>query len=185
MNNFDWNDEAITRLRTLWNEGHATAEIGRRMGITKNAVVGKAHRLDLPERPSPILRNGPAKSGKPPGLTPRTPRTKGPTLPMIGESKPAGASATAATTPQPPTAPLRTVAATLAAPVRRVSGEPCCWPIGEPGTRGFRYCDAATERGRPYCPEHADLSTVKGKERRSRADGASLDRYLGRLTATP
>ncbi len=58
MDNFDWNDEAITRLRTLWDEGHATAEIGRRMGITKNAVVGKAHRLDLPERPSPILVTG-------------------------------------------------------------------------------------------------------------------------------
>ena len=176
MDNFDWTDEAITRLHTLWDEGHATAEIGRRMGITKNAVVGKAHRLDLSGRTSPILRNGPAQ--------PRIPRAKGPTLPTMGASKPASASATAATTPQPPAAPLRTVAATLAAPVRRLSGEPCCWPLGEPGTRGFRYCDAATERGSPYCPEHADLSTVKGKERRSRADGASLDRYLGRLTAT-
>jgi len=171
-----WNDETIARLRMLWDEGHATAEIARRMGITKNAVIGKAHRLDLPGRTSPILRNGPAK--------PSIPRAKGPTLPAIGESKPADAPATAAPTPWQSAAPLRTAVATLAAPVRRMSGEPCCWPLGEPGTRGFRYCDAATERGRPYCPEHADLSTVKGKERRSRADGASLDRYLGRLTAT-
>jgi GcrA cell cycle regulator len=41
----EWNEEAILRLRTLWGEGHSTAEIGRRMGVSKNAVVGKAHRL--------------------------------------------------------------------------------------------------------------------------------------------
>ena len=48
----DWNEDAISRLRALWDEGHSTAEIGRRLGITKNAVVGKAHRLALPPRPS-------------------------------------------------------------------------------------------------------------------------------------
>ncbi|QYU68227.1 hypothetical protein J4558_25925 [Leptolyngbya sp. 15MV] len=41
----DWSVEAIERLKALWAEGHSTAEIGRRMGISKNAVVGKAHRL--------------------------------------------------------------------------------------------------------------------------------------------
>src|SRR3954468_20415012 len=51
---FDWNDENVRRLQTLWAEGHSTAEIGRRMGVTKNAIVGKAHRLNLPARPSPI-----------------------------------------------------------------------------------------------------------------------------------
>ena len=44
----EWSDESILRLRALWDEGHSTAEIGRRLGISKNAVVGKAHRLDLP-----------------------------------------------------------------------------------------------------------------------------------------
>ncbi|MEN0076338.1 MAG: GcrA family cell cycle regulator, partial [Paracraurococcus sp.] len=52
----DWTAEAIDQLRSLWAEGHSTAEIGRRMGISKNAVVGKAHRLNLPARPSPIRR---------------------------------------------------------------------------------------------------------------------------------
>ncbi|WP_419730413.1 GcrA family cell cycle regulator [Lichenicola sp.] len=52
----DWTDESISRLRDLWQEGHSTAEIGRRMQITKNAVVGKAHRLTLPPRPSPIRK---------------------------------------------------------------------------------------------------------------------------------
>ena len=54
----EWAEETIVRLRTLWDEGLSTAEIGRRLGVSKNAVVGKAHRLDLPARPSPIRRDG-------------------------------------------------------------------------------------------------------------------------------
>lgn len=50
----DWTEGVIERLRALWAEGHAIAEIGRRLGVSKNAVVGKAHRLGLTARPSPI-----------------------------------------------------------------------------------------------------------------------------------
>lgn len=50
----EWSDEMIERLRNLWLEGYPTVEIGRRLGVSKNAVVGKAHRLDLPRRGSPI-----------------------------------------------------------------------------------------------------------------------------------
>lgn len=58
----EWTDETIARLKALWQEGLSTAEIGRQLGITKNAVVGKAHRLALPPRPSPIRRQA-AKTG--------------------------------------------------------------------------------------------------------------------------
>ena len=63
----DWTEDAITTLRQLWSEGLSTAEIGRRMGISKSAVVGKAHRLNLAARPSPIRRvPGAAPSPRPP-----------------------------------------------------------------------------------------------------------------------
>lgn len=42
-----WDDETIRLLRDLWSQGLSTAEIGRRLGVSKNAIVGKAHRLDL------------------------------------------------------------------------------------------------------------------------------------------
>ncbi|GBR67200.1 GcrA family cell cycle regulator [Gluconobacter kanchanaburiensis] len=58
----EWTDETIARLRDLWSQGLSTAEIGRQLSITKNAVVGKAHRLGLPPRPSPI-RNRKAGEG--------------------------------------------------------------------------------------------------------------------------
>ena len=51
-----WTPELMERLSALWTEGHSTAEIGRRLGISKNAVVGKAHRLSLKPRPSPLKR---------------------------------------------------------------------------------------------------------------------------------
>ena len=76
----DWNEEAIARLRALWDEGHSTAEIGRRMSVSKNAVVGKAHRLNLPARPSPIRRDA-SGNGQARPAVPR--RVTGPTLPPL------------------------------------------------------------------------------------------------------
>jgi len=49
-----WTQERIESLGVLWVEGLSTAEIGRRLGVSKNAVVGKAHRLSLTPRPSPV-----------------------------------------------------------------------------------------------------------------------------------
>jgi GcrA cell cycle regulator len=49
-----WTDEKINRLKRLWSEGLTTAAIGNRLGVSKNAVVGKVHRLELDGRPSPL-----------------------------------------------------------------------------------------------------------------------------------
>jgi GcrA cell cycle regulator len=51
-----WTPDLISQLGALWRQGLSTAEIGRRLGVTKNAVVGKAHRLALDPRPSPLKR---------------------------------------------------------------------------------------------------------------------------------
>ncbi|MEA2754265.1 MAG: GcrA cell cycle regulator [Aliidongia sp.] len=53
-----WTQERVDELGKLWTEGLSTAEIGRRLGITKNSVVGKAHRLELAPRPSPVKLTG-------------------------------------------------------------------------------------------------------------------------------
>jgi GcrA cell cycle regulator len=169
----EWNDEMIARLRALWAEGHSTAEIGRRMGVSKNAVVGKAHRLNLPARPSPIRRD--SSGGAPRAPTPK--RVTGPTLPPL--------PATAAPMPTvlPPTPPSPAVAVEAAptesqparpVPVRAVVPRglrvaACCWPIGEPGTKSFHFCDAEAAPGKPYCPEHAQLAYVKVRDRREEA----------------
>ena len=51
-----WTPETIKELKRLWNKGFTTVEIGNRLGMSKNAIVGKAHRLGLESRPSPIKR---------------------------------------------------------------------------------------------------------------------------------
>ena len=154
----DWTDETIARLRSLWDEGHTTAEIGRRLGITKNAVVGKAHRLNLPARPSPIRRT--AEDGRPPRRTsPR--RIDGPTLPALAVTV-----APRAAEPARPAPVLRPVPSTPR-PAGRLTS--CCWPIGEPGTPSFRFCSDVAVPGKPYCGEHAALAYVKVRDRREDA----------------
>ena len=93
----EWSEETIVHLRALWADGHSTAEIGRRLGVSKNAVVGKAHRLDLPARPSPIRRDGPGPR------QPRrsVPRTTGPTLPPLASTQHSAMLAHAITASRP------------------------------------------------------------------------------------
>ncbi|MQR98381.1 GcrA family cell cycle regulator [Gluconobacter aidae] len=79
----EWTDETIARLRDLWSQGLSTAEIGRQLSITKNAVVGKAHRLGLPPRPSPI-RNRKVQDGEA-GTTEAIPRRKSPSRAKAAE----------------------------------------------------------------------------------------------------
>ncbi len=170
----DWNDESIGRLRQFWADGHSTAEIGRRMGVTKNAVVGKAHRLELPARPSPIRRA--ADGSAPPRLAvPR--RTVGFTLPSLS-GVPATPVPEAKPTPNPvPIARVATPAARApvatpalrAVAARSTRSVPCCWPIGEPGTKSFRFCDADATGGKPYCTEHAQIAYVRVRDRREEA----------------
>jgi GcrA cell cycle regulator len=177
----EWTEETIARLRELWDEGHSTAEIGRRMGISKNAVVGKAHRLNLEGRPSPIRREGDAE---PQPVSVRR-RVTGPTLPPLTAALPATLPLAAAPdsapapVPAPPPVPRPAAVAARAemakpqlvvpVPVRPVRTHSCCWPLGDPGTRSFRFCDAGATQGKPYCAEHAAIAYVKVRDRREEA----------------
>jgi GcrA cell cycle regulator len=61
-----WTPDDDEALRTLWAAGLSTSKIGERLSRTKNSVVGRSHRLDLPARESPIIRDGrPPKDGRP------------------------------------------------------------------------------------------------------------------------
>ena len=166
----DWNEETISRLRAMWAEGLTTAEIGRRLGVTKNAVVGKSHRLMLPPRPSPIRRApaGPAPLRAPlraPLLAPR--QATGPTLPPLPHAARIIAAPRPALQPVPATPRLPVLRGVPAFSGTRLTA--CCWPIGEPGTPSFRFCDDGAMAGKPYCTSHAALAYVKVRDRREDA----------------
>jgi GcrA cell cycle regulator len=136
---FDWTDARIKRLTKLWLDGTKVATIRHEFGCSKGTITGKVKRLDLPRRPSPFA-NGPAPARKP--VPPkRAPRT---TLPSFG-GPPQAASRT------PPTPVL-------------LSTKPCCWPIGEPRSKAFRFCDEPAVFAKPYCLEHSKQAYAKYHE---------------------
>lgn len=53
-----WTEERLETLKILWNEGLSISQIGQKLGVTRNAVAGKAHRIGLPKRQSPISVSG-------------------------------------------------------------------------------------------------------------------------------
>jgi GcrA cell cycle regulator len=182
-----WDEETIRTLKELWGQGHSTAEIGRRLGVSKNAIVGKAHRLELDGRPSPIRRDVPKPE---PDRAMLFARPEGPTLPPLASAFAhvfAGSAtniqplrslllpvAPARATPRPasavpPPAPAPRAVMPSASFQQRRSAPACCWPIGEPGTKAFRFCDETSLAGKPYCDEHARLAYVKVRDRKEDA----------------
>lgn len=188
----DWSVEAIERLRALWAEGHSTAEIARRMGLSKNAVVGKAHRLNLPARPSPIRRGaeppgtkreaGVSRArtvsvsrvpGRAQGVVRLSTMAPSPALTELGAPGMGGGVSAhyGAAVPESLSLPsgadvgdVDALSAVLRPPRREA--QQCCWPIGEPGEPGFHYCSGEAITRRPYCPEHTAVACRKAPERR-------------------
>lgn len=178
-----WDDAQLGRLRELWNEGVSTSKIGQALGRTKNSIVGKAHRLGLEPRNSPIK---PRRVG----LKPTLRRATGATLPVLASSaaprtKPVpGALASLPSLSHADLTPLGASPAGygvrsgtylparpsngLYGPLTRSSPADenrarlpdalanCCWPIGDPRRAGFRFCDAVLTAAdaRNYCAEH-------------------------------
>lgn len=180
----EWADETILRLRALWDEGLSTREIGGRLGLTKNAVVGKAHRLGLPSRPSPIQRNGPPGERKP--RQPRRVAAGTSTLPQLGSVATLKGEPITTPTDKPPSArPLLVthpivIEKKLTVPALRPYGRiiTCCFPIGEPGTTSFKFCNDPSEPGKVYCMVHCRRSYVKVRDRRDEADDSDAGRLL-------
>lgn len=142
---FDWTDERLERLRRLWAEGMSASKIGVQMGISKNSVVGKVHRLKLPSRPSPIQPRSEPKAKRAPKQT--LPPVK-PEQIVKEEPKPAVVARQVEPVKKPVAAP------------RVIADRPCQWPFGDPGETGFRFCGCPSERGRPYCAEHVAVAYV-------------------------
>lgn len=125
-----WTEERVDELSKLWASGYSASAIGRMLGVSKNAVVGKAHRMRLESRPSPIRRDQ------------RTPARR--RVPMPGQSLPLRPIIAP---PPPPPPPRWTVQ-------RKADGPSCLWPIGDPSESEFHFCGAQAVEGKPYCPDH-------------------------------
>lgn len=151
-----WTEERIEQLRKLWDQGLSASAIGKQLGVSKNAVVGKAHRLKLPARPSPI------RKGTRPPVRRMAVLPKPLAAPVIRQAPTPAPSPQARSVPAPGIAPAaaRTPAsgrAVAAGPARRAAArgaKSCLWPIGDPGSNDFHFCGEEAVPGKSYCAEH-------------------------------
>jgi GcrA cell cycle regulator len=179
----EWTEQRIETLRKLWGQGQTASQIAAILGgITRNAVIGKAHRLGLTGRPSPIKREAGASP------QPRRRAAAAPSRRMPGAGQPGGglhgqplpqthaAHAASAVpqqarvqTPAAPAAretPAAPAAAKPAAPraSAHAGSKTCSWPMGDPKQPGFHFCGEPAEIGKPYCHQHCHVAYHKKSE---------------------
>jgi GcrA cell cycle regulator len=178
----EWTEQRIEILRKLWGQGQTASQIAAILGgITRNAVIGKAHRLGLTGRPSPIKREAGA-SGQPRRRSP-APARRLPAAAQAGQTpsqphgqplpQPHGISAAQAQRTQAHAEPGRglgempAAVAARPAPARtaaQTGSRTCSWPVGDPKQPGFHFCDEPAEIGKPYCSQHCHLAYHKKSE---------------------
>ena len=152
-----WTEKMVEDLKIMWKQGLTTGEIGKRLGVSKNSIVGKVHRLQLDARPSPIK-----KKEEEPQVTEEiqvkdTP-AKNKTDKKVSEPESKAPEKTA-----PIIAPVAAVEKKNNGYVRLtdLDNHTCRWPIGDPKDENFHFCGKKVRIGQTYCEEHAALAYVK------------------------
>ena len=153
-----WTDERIKMLKKLWTDGLSASQIANKMGgLSRNAVIGKVHRLGLSGRATPtqvsMARVGSGRDYR--GADGRQHGRGG----RRGLPKDFDMMAEPALTPE------------QRASVLHLTEHRCKWPIGDPGTTAFHFCGARSKTGSPYCSTHA-AQAYQPLERRRRKSQA-------------
>ena len=162
-----WTDERVELLRQLWLDGKSASQISGQLGhgVTRNAVIGKVHRLGLAGRAkSPSSAASPPRAASAPRMSPR-PASSG------ARTAVRGATALAlATEPALDTRPVFqeddvVVPMSLRVSIIDLKEAMCRWPLGDPTSADFRYCGSPAASG-PYCAHHGKLAYQPVQDRR-------------------
>ena len=139
-----WDDNNVTKLRELWDQGLPTAQIGKLLGFTKNAVVGKAHRIGLERRPSPIRRTA---------VKPDRKKARSPIIPKLNFETAKDELKEKVFVPQT----FQPVVKNL---FSKNVNRGCEWPEGHPDESDFKFCGKERFEDKPYCIDHCAVAYV-------------------------
>ncbi|MDR3373702.1 MAG: GcrA family cell cycle regulator [Ancalomicrobiaceae bacterium] len=165
-----WTDERVEQLKKLWSDGFSASQIAAELGgVTRNAVIGKVHRLGLSGRAkTPVAQ--PARAKKAPARQPGNPHIRphggldsvGNTalkIDFVPQSKPQ-------IVVQPKIFTLSDAPLVENAGILELTEATCKWPVGDPGDQSFHFCARRSESGIPYCGYHARVAYQPVSDRR-------------------
>ena len=189
-----WTDERVEILRHMWLEGRSASQISAALGsgLTRNAVIGKVHRLGLAGRVKPGAEpNDPLGAPQRAQAAPRRAAASAASheaSPTLMASTPMTQGATALAMECEPQAQLQIARAeeeivvpmSLRVTIVDLKEAMCKWPLGDPTSADFRYCGSATTGAGPYCQHHAKLAYQPAQDRRRDRDRERRAVLLGR-----
>jgi GcrA cell cycle regulator len=158
-----WTDERVETLKKLWTDGLSASQIAAELGgITRNAVIGKVHRLGL---------SGRAKSPSSAAPRPRKPRSH---THMLRVSRPSMRGNTALAhafeyeIAEEPELIDNVIPIGQRRTILELTEDTCRWPIGDPGSSDFFFCGGQSLTGLPYCAHHSRVAYQPANTRRDR-----------------
>lgn len=163
-----WTDERVEQLKKLWIEGLSASQIAGELGnVTRNAVIGKVHRLGLSGRaksnasatPRPRKPSAPRSNSVSHGNVVRT-ATAAALKPVIAPQR----------VPEPLPNPEVVIPFSERVTIMELRESMCRWPLGDPTTAEFRFCGTRVREGAPYCPYHCQIAYQPATDRRRDKD---------------
>lgn len=162
-----WTEDRVEVLSKLWAEGLSASQIATKLGgVTRNAVIGKVHRLGLSGRAKPSR--------------PASKRTRKPAMPRTRSTTPAVRRAVrpaAATPPPPPPIEAKPMANGEYATILTITDHMCKWPIGDPSKSEFRFCGRKNKESEPYCEAHCSVAYQPSRRRSSNSRTGIMQKH--------
>jgi len=147
-----WSNDRVEKLKSLWRAGLSASQVALALGdVTRNAVIGKVHRLGLAGRdgPSRVFRPRPAARRRP--------------------TNPSHAQIQAAVEEEP----LKLDDGRFVT-MRTVDRSMCRWPLGDPASNTFHLCGRSPKSGSPYCEAHSVKAHQPNRKRARASDRGTL-----------
>ena len=170
----NWTDERVEALKKLWAEGLSASQIAAQLGgVSRNAVIGKVHRLKLSGRGR--AQAAPARPKKP-TQTPvvkTPPKAPPPVRPVPTDTSDnaisgGGVTDVAVVASRPAAGDAFTLPESRMLDLIELNERTCKWPIGDPLAAGFHFCGAEASDTGPYCRYHARIAFQPPADRRRR-----------------